>query len=509
MKKLFAVVLLFGRAMAQPASQPFGDGVHDDYAALQRSIDNAISSGQSEIFLTGTYKISHPLIIARRNGKSYGQVSLNLRGRSFAKNANNCTRIIYTSTQGFAIGIQSGKGCVIEDISVEGQFTFVNKLSPVAIYTLPFAKWDDGSCGQNRTSPYAGIVVDPFSDPSSYDGIQYKKYPGLDSFYLPGMSRAGSTGVRIKGCSIKNFVVGVMITPSYQQNGEMIDVDDCNLSFNKVSYAFSQAQSKANSVEKLMVWGGVHTVFDGVSFGFLRSDGSIAPLIDLVNIAGAVHQLLNCHAGSFPVSVKRVYAESLFKIGYCDGLAGSLFEDFQVDFANSNPGVPTPDFYFFGRNIIWINCMLRLYGDNPHKARILLCNTNSKFVGGSMNYPPVVTNLSGNSTFEKPIFDYVSMYYKGGIYNGGKQDTTFPIRYYTPSIKVNDDFSGSFQCQNGDEKRIAVGDMILTQHPFLDQFPGLTSYSYPVGIVAAISGSTIFLQNIAVGISNGMTIPIS
>jgi len=88
----------------------------------------------------------------------------------------------------------------------------------VQVDTLAFTEWSDNSVRNNTMSPYAGVVIDPFSDSAAYPSSS-DLYPGLHAYYPAGMNRSGSTDVRIEECSIANFIVGVMITPSNQQNG--------------------------------------------------------------------------------------------------------------------------------------------------------------------------------------------------------------------------------------------------------------------------------------------------
>ena len=81
----------------------------------------------------------------------------------------------------------------------------------------------------------------------------------------------------ISGCNIHNYEVGILLSPSNQQNGELIYVNDNEIDNCKVAYATTQAQAKGNKVTDLKVWGGVHTIFDGTNYGFYHGDGSCFP----------------------------------------------------------------------------------------------------------------------------------------------------------------------------------------------------------------------------------------
>jgi hypothetical protein len=507
-KLLFAFFALSGSASAHPSSTDTVNHViilaparGDSYQELQAAIDFCIDHPGYRIHLeNGDFYISHPLIVAKIVNKDYGQVSIDMEGAAYAKNSQPAytSNIITTFTNGFAIGMQLNKGSVIRNIHFQGKFRFPNTLSQIEVDTLPFDKWKDGICRDTRTSPYAAIVIDPFGDRAYYNNPEYTMYPGLEKYYLPGMDRAGSTAINISGCSIYDFVVGVLVTAAFQYNGELINVTDCRIDNCKVCYAYSQAQSKANTLFDLMVWGGVHTIVDGASYGFYHNDASTGPFVDVMNVAGSVHQLFNVYASTFPFSAKRVYAESLFKIGIVRGLVGAHFDDFQVDFGNSGYGFPSPDFYYEGYNTTWTSCMLRLYNGLPE--RLVLDFPTNTFTGGSMNAPP----LCWNTTEQMPTFTNVGMFYykvASSVLNSNNYDT----RAYVEGpgkLHVNrSDFSGWCICRN--IAQVSVGDIWVTSKRFEDQYPLITGCNYPVGFVTAIKRDTVFLQNVGVGIHNG------
>jgi len=535
----------------------FGNGSADDWRAIQKGINYILNNDHAPrtlYFPPGVYKISKPLIIARLNGKTFQHVSLHLQGSINAKDAGmGSANIMPAFNDAFAIGIQSGKGVLIKDLYVGGQFKLPNSLNSIQIDTLPFAKWTDGAVRDNPLTPYAGIAIDPFSDSTKYPRNS-DMYPGLHAWCPAGMSRSGSTAVQIVGCSITNFIVGVMITPSNQQNGELIDVIDCDISYNKVAYAMAQAQSKECHVERLKCWGGTHTVFDNLSYGFRQGDGAAVPMVDGVNIAGSVKELCRIHAPSFPGSFRNVYAEELFRIGYVGGNAGISFEDCQIDFATHGPGTPYPDFFVLGNGVTFRNCMLRSYTGSTG-TRILLSNTNDRFEGGNTNEPPVAVNLNDGIGYPNPSFSNVNMYYSGGVLGNSNNgivsaETAFqgsngivrdPI-YFGNTYTFRDAFSNlgilyritynnhyervaplsgkpvihvdlarwtaSFKLAGlSDAAFLKPGDFILTSNlPYQDGFSQGNAPTYPVGIISRIEGGIVYLENLAYGIREGMAL---
>ena len=535
-----------------------GNGSTDDWYALQKGINYILSNpntGRTLYLPPGTYRITRPLIIARTAGTSYKQSSINLIGPANSKSLSaGMANIVPTYTNTFAIGVQLGKGVLIKDLQITGRFSFPNKLTDVQVDTLSASEWTDGVCRNNPKSPYAGIVIDPFCDSTVFED-HADMYPGLHPYYLPHISRGGSTAVQVVGCSIRNFIVGFMLTPSNQQNGDLIDVIDCDISSNKVGYAMGQAQSKECHVERLKCWGPTHTLFDNVNYGFRHGDGANIPLVDGVNIAGQVKQLCWVQAASFGGVFRNVYAEGLFRIGFVGGMATVSFEDCQLNFATIDPTAPYPDFFVLGSGASFHSCMLRLY-TGAIGSRLILSGSNNYYEGGIMNEPPVAVNLDENIVFPSPSFKNVAMYYSGGILgtqhfspfranllfgsNGFGTDPVYPDNVYNfrdadygadvlykltyqgsyertarlsgTSVLHIDRFRGSgfFKLSSPSDLGILKeGDMLLTSGlHYTDQFTNITAATYPVGFIASIGHDTVYLRNIAVGIRNGMKLPL-
>ncbi|HEV2479873.1 MAG TPA: glycosyl hydrolase family 28-related protein [Puia sp.] len=539
-----------------------GNGSTDDWYAIQKGIDyilNLSSASRTLYFPPGNYKISRPLLIARPSGHTYLQSSIDLVGPANAKDLGmGAANIFPAFNNTFAIGIQSGKGVLIKDLSIRGRFTFPNRLRPVQIDTLSFDQWTDGATRDNQRSPYSGIVIDPFSDSTVYPSPS-DMYPGLHAYYLTYLGRGASTAVQIIGCSIVNFIVGVMITPSNQQNGELIDVIDCDISDNKVGYAMGQAQSKECHVDRIKCWGGTHTLFDNVHYGFHHGDGAAVPLVDGVNIAGSVKELCCISARSFGGVFRNVYAEELFRIGYAGGGATLSFEDCLFNFATESPGKPYPDFFVLGSGASFHNCMLRCY-TGKIGMRLVLSGSNDYYEDGTMNEPPVAVSLV-DGIYEHPEFKNVYMYYSDGIlghsntgkipispyFEGpspqGRPDPLYPGNTYflrdnsgaqagaqvNYKLSYNDTYERTVQLSGkpvlhvnfaswtawfrlgspGDSALLKPGDFILTRDlPYQDIFIPINATTSPVGFIHHIGHDTVYLTNLAVGIREGMKLDL-
>lgn len=536
-----------------------GSGSIDDWYAVQKGINyilNTPAASRTLYFPPGAYRLSRPLIIARFTGTAYRQASINLQGPANAKDVSvGGATLITIFNNSFALGIQSGKGVLIKDLAIRGQFAFPNRLSAIQVDTLSFNEWKDGVTRDNRVSPYAGIVIDPFSDSTAYSANS-DMYPGLHAWCPKGIGRGGSTAVQIIGCSVSNFIVGVMITPSNQQNGELIDLIDCDLSYNKVGYAMGQAQSKECHVEKIKCWGATHTLFDNISYGFRHGDGAAVPMVDGVNIAGNLKQLCRIYAPSFSGVFRNVYSEGLFRIGYAGGGASLSFEDCQFDFATKSPGEPYPDAFIVGSGVSFHNCMLRCY-TGVKGMRLILSGSDNYYEGGVTNEPPIAINVDDNGVYPHPRFKNIQMYYSGGIlgndnpalvsiaspFQGSNGRFIDPV-YYGNTYRFHDPFSGidlTYKLTYNDTyERIArlsgnptihvnktdwtawlklslpadttmlrPGDFLLTwRQNYQDQFAPISAPTNPVGIIQRLDHDTIRLINLAYGIQEGMQLEL-
>ena len=535
------------------------EGSADNREAIQKGIDYILSNDHAPrtlFFPAGVYRISGPLLIARFTGTGYRQASITLEGPADARDlSTGGATIMPLFNNSFAIGVQLGKGILIKDLFIRGMFHFPDRLNQIQVDTLSFSEWTDGSTRDNSVSPYSGIAIDPFSDPAAYSS-EKDMYPGLRSYYVRGLSRSGSTAVRIIGCSITDFVVGVMITPSNQQNGELIDVIDCDISNNKVAYAMGQAQSKECHVDKLKVWGATHTVFDNINFGIRHGDGAAVPMVDGVNIAGFVKQLCYIGAPSFSGTFRNVYGEGLFRLGYVGGAASLSFEDCQLDFSTQEPGLPYPDFYIAGSGASFHGCILRTYMDGKG-YRLVLAGNCDTYEGGTMNEPPVTVNLNGCGLCPTPLFRNVMMYYAGGILGSSNYGVTIPNIvpgpsnglgidpvYYGNTYLFLDPFAGTdlayrYTYHTGYERTVALegtctihtdnrgwtgyfklpnasdtsllrkDDILLTAFlPLRDQFSWIVGATNPVGFVQRIDHDTVRLRNLAYGIREGMRLSV-
>jgi hypothetical protein len=345
------------------------DGV-DDYTAIQKAINYVINNPKAPrdvYFPQGNYLISQPLILAKKSGNIYQVFSCNLIGQKggyFTSSDYNVT-IQAQFNDKFAIGFQRARSSIVSGIYVKGNFapSFANLATQMATKFSDYVAASAGTFRDNRYSPYAGIVIDPFTS----DGVSLggNNYPGLDDWYTyatSGSETSGSSGIRIEDCRIQGFVVNFIIAPNGRtRNGENITVERVASDICKVSFASCNDQQKDNFYKQLVAWDRVHTIFDNYTYGAIGSPGQFH--VDGVNLAGGISRIFNVNvAGYFPSFFKNIYGELVGTIGNIAGSLTSSVENMDLSLfdATSYSGAFPETFGNF-KSVHFTNTTIRLY----------------------------------------------------------------------------------------------------------------------------------------------------
>lgn len=482
----------------------------DDYPQLQAAINYEQSHGGIHLFLTvGVFHISHPLIAASIVNGQYQDAYLYIEGASNAKNPiqGQISQIVCTFDNGFGIGYEMCKGCTIKNLFITGQYTLPNNLTPFQIDMLPASAWQDGVHSFNRSAPYAGIAADFASDSNDY--VQASPgypadsmYQGLHQYSITGMGTSGSTAVNITGCFIANFVVGIVNSPAYQLNGELLNFNDNQLSYDFVGYAFTQAQAKMNLVRDLECWGQVYCLFDGNRFGIGHGDGSICPIVDGVNIAGTVNELIDHNAASFAVHLNNVYAEGLFRLGALNAAQGANFENFNVDFQQDGlptvPLVPSPGEFFTGNGVTFTNCAFRIYDGNGWYNNLTMFGFGLVFMRGAMG-APIIGGYETQGPLA-PIFWNVPGFYVAGPTTGTGTPWNTYLNLGSQQLTINRTNNTGYVTHVTDTS-VTVGDVLITTYWTNDYYPTLVD-NWEVGSVSNISGDTAYISHVGVSLKD-------
>ncbi|MCG7856201.1 glycoside hydrolase family 55 protein [Flavihumibacter sediminis] len=345
-----------------------GDGSVDDYGAIQKAIDIAVKQSGTVYFPQGTYRIDQPIIIHNWNGKEYGQVFIKIIGESTMWDNGKGSTIIANFKDKFALGIQKGKGCIVRGLNIQGLYKAPG-LNPKDLYKQTYEDFGDKSCRDSRYSPYAGIVLDPFSGEVPADG----GYPGLKNWYRGSQTRGGSSGIRIEDCTFGNLTVGAILSPNgYTQNNDLITFENIRFGDCKAGFVGCQAQEKMNRIINIGAWGSVHTLFVFNKYGAGQPGNYF---IQGVNIAGLVINIIHRYSGGWgPMYMSDVFAESLASIGIWDGASGDVLSNALINFRVPPEELDYfPDFHLMSSGLTVKNSNIRYYGQP--KIPLLLIDT--------------------------------------------------------------------------------------------------------------------------------------
>jgi hypothetical protein len=368
----------------------------DDYNAIQRAINTCIRNNIKTLYFpVGYYKISRPLIIrgysekeGRNNSRNF--CTLELVGESSFWDSNTGSEIFANFNNSFAIGIQNGKGCKIRKLKITGLFTPPKVKDSKQFYSLAFNDFTDGKSRDSRYSPYAGIVIDPFTNISTDKLPPDGGYPSLLDYYGKSgalATQSGSTGTELEELNISGFVVGICSSPNgLTRNAEITIINKVQFSNCKLCISGGQDQEKENVISNIYCWGGTHTIFGTDLYGSPRMAGNW--IIDHVNIAGGVVRFIyNDQHGYFPTYISHVFAESIGSFGTFNSQLACEVSDCIFDFAyQSIAGVQTL-LIANGANVVFRSCNFRYYGEQTPLPMQANCVFDHCYFSG-----PVVKN---------------------------------------------------------------------------------------------------------------------
>lgn len=472
-----------------------GDGIADDYLPLLAACNACIlyprNCTRVRIPAGYNFRITQSLLL-QNNGQFF---TITLGGDCSNKSASNqyLSKITFDAKTGYAIGIQLGRSIRIENITITGQYLFPSTVSNVNIGIYTFADWYNAAQSEGitdtRNSPYSGISIDPNINASGSSG--------------------GTSDVTVSHCSVKQFMVGIALTPnSSTLNDEMINILEDDIEFCRVAIAIGQDQSKTINIKGLKVWASVHTVLDGVSYG--RGTGGGSVFCESWNIAGNTNELFNLNTDRFPLSCKDIYSESLFRIGTVRGGAGANCLDCSIDFL-TGPGMPAADYLLYG-NMNFLGGCIRYY-DNSPTHRLSLSGISGVFRDLTLNNPPLTYSFQGYplaTGWDYPKFDNVHLYYNSGVKT--LKDTFEGITRFNRTVGAvinRTTWTGYLIPENDDYANIAVGDYILgapgsSSKLFWDQGlnPNVCA-TIQIGRVTRMNVDTVFTDDVGVNCSSG------
>ena len=375
----------------------------DDYAAIQKAINTCIKNNLRTVYFpVGRYRISRPLII--RGAPAAGEdntkndlrsfCTVELLGQASFWDSNSGSEIFASFNNSFAIGIQNGKGCKVRKLKISGLFIPPSSADTHKFYSMAFDDFKDGKCRDSRYSPYAAIVIDPFTNLASDKLPADGGYPGLSDYYGKSgklRTQSGSTGTELEELSISGFVVGICSSPNgLTRNAEITIINKVQFSNCKLCISGGQDQEKGNVVSNIYCWGVTHTIFATALYGSPRMAGNWS--IDHVNLAGAVVRFIfNDQHGYFPTNISHVYAESIGSFGVFNSELACEVSDCIFDFTYPEIAGQQVLLTAYGENVLFRSCNFRYYGQKTPLLMLGNCVFEHCYFSG-----PVVKTKTGS-----------------------------------------------------------------------------------------------------------------
>lgn len=338
-----------------------GNNSTDDYASLQKAIDYVVlnSAGvRTLIFVPGSYRITKGLLVLKdTNGDGNPeQAVIRIGGLGTAYTNNGEVNINCSHSDNFALAIQEGKGCIVENMNFNGpnilNYNQVTAWNPETTYLI------NGSIRTNSQSPFAGLVLDPFGSGTTGSN----RYPGFESYYAGVQGNGGSTDCKVRNITVNGFCVGIILTPNANtQNNEAHEFDGVWLANCRDGFVTTNSQERTVKCTNFKIWNSVQTCFRTYGYGIGRGE---VPLIDNVNIAGGIYQIFNFYGigGYFPkIQINNVYAESFYRIGFIGGMTVQFNG---CHFSVGDPGLigmRYQDAIYGGSYTVFNNCIIVTY----------------------------------------------------------------------------------------------------------------------------------------------------
>lgn len=374
-----------------------GDGVADDTLLLQAAIDAAIEVGGVVQLVAGKhYRITSPLIIAVPN--SFVNVTLRSVQAPYLTFATNA-RISVDYDDGPALVIQGSRHVRIENIEFVGTNSFVANTSDM---------WDtsvflvSGSIRDNRYSPQAAIVLDPFIN-GAPAGSASNMYPALTAYYTSEYDQASAGQTEIVGCHFRQWNICILNSPSGTLlGGDGLTMRDCLFDTCQWGYVPCQAQTKG-CVLDACTFTNIRSPINCVSYGQRQG----FPPMWLGGSVGACRELMVVGEGYGPITVIGLFCETTLSIG-----------NLGSNFGSGGPAAT------------WIGCDLALYYDDAYDSVDLHLITfrPTIFIGGSIGFN------SGNGTFR--VHNGAHITFDSVAFLATAPNDHLPIDLQTPSDAV-------------------------------------------------------------------------
>jgi hypothetical protein len=277
-----------------------GDGSTDDTQALQNAVDYCLGSTNDAIKLVlpaGKFRLSNTWKIG------YGDTfkTIEIMGVGGYGDAPSGTIIDASElTDVPAINIQGMRNVLVSGITIIGGNTAPYTKATANEFDADTSLWVDSGLSNGRYNPYSGITIDAYSGTGGvgfYDNDDY--------------GRATSSYIKLENLTVRNFVVGIMISPAdYTSLGNMVIVDDCIIAGNTYGIASGQSQARGLVIQNSTI-AGSHTLFTNNTFG--KQNGTPPQIFG--GDWGLCRRIFDLQLTTGAMGVYGLYAESIMEIG--------------------------------------------------------------------------------------------------------------------------------------------------------------------------------------------------
>jgi hypothetical protein len=319
-------VELYARIPAISVKDPVfgakGNGAADDTVAIQAAIDFALNNHISHVLLPeGVYKTSDTIHLGYGWGGGAGRYSnVTLEGASgFSPGASGsfaATRIAPTFVDRPVINIQGQQNAGVRRLHIKGLQPMMggNHFSWGLFERLDKQKYRPKGAKDYRRAPFCGVCIDGYYGDIPEMPYPTPKYPSWFDFVgaKSPYGRNQSSNCFIENCVIEQTLIGIMLQPNGDGNGDFMRFRDTRIHECQIGVAVGNSQARVTDYQN-MIFHACWTCIDGCSYG--GGNGVVSGNMNNLH-ADYCYQLLKTNGGwQKGIEVTNFYSELMVRIG--------------------------------------------------------------------------------------------------------------------------------------------------------------------------------------------------
>ncbi|MCI0468040.1 MAG: glycoside hydrolase family 55 protein [Beijerinckiaceae bacterium] len=319
----------------------------DSTAAIQAAIDYALQNNNRTVCLPdGKYKTTDTIHLGYGGKGQFSGIELVAcsSGRAALTGHLAGVSIYPAKTDRPAINIQGGRQALIRGIAILGMnyaWIYKNRLKGHSYSANP-SDWLDPAItpkgsnpgGLQQHSPYAAITVDAYKGPQPadhYPAVNYPVWTGIIGQY----DKAATSDIIIEDMDISGFAVGIIGSPSGNDNGDFIKIRDSVLGYCIYCIAIANSQSRSVEIRNINS-SAYHTLLTNAVFGN-GGGGELSGPIDNVSGGAGYQSFYFSNLGLIgPIILRNHSVENQVRLGQLAGGGsfphGVIFEGCDFDF---------------------------------------------------------------------------------------------------------------------------------------------------------------------------------